>query len=140
MSTIVLFLLGILCAAGWWLWRQGLASKPWLHVGVLAGAPGANAPSVPTAKIGLGVFLAVAGCLFALFVSAYSMRMQMADWWPMPVPTILWLNTGILVLSSIAVSWAKASCRKSDIDRTRMGLVAAFLLALAFLAGQVAAW
>src|SRR5215213_709059 len=85
-------------------------------------------------------FLAVAGCLFALFVSAYSMRMQMVDWWPMPVPGILWLNTGILVLSSVALAWAKASCRQSDVDRTRMGLVAAFLLALAFIAGQVAAW
>jgi len=140
MSTIVLFLLGILSAAGWWLWRQGLASKPWLHVGVLAGAPGANAPAIPTAKIGLGVFLAVAGCLFALFVSAYSMRMQMVDWWPMPVPGIVWLNTGILVLSSVALTWAKASCRHGDVDRTRTGLLAAFLLTLAFIAGQVAAW
>ena len=32
---------------------------------------------MPTAKIGLGVFLAVAGSLFALFVSAYFMRMHM---------------------------------------------------------------
>jgi len=32
--------------------------------------------SLPAAKIGLGVFLAVAGSLFALFISAYSMRMN----------------------------------------------------------------
>ena len=54
--------------------------------------------ALPAAKIGLGVFLAVAGSLFALFVSAYLMRMHMGtDWRPLPVPTLLWLNTGVLV-------------------------------------------
>src|SRR4051794_22266882 len=107
MSIIILFLAAILSAVGWWFWRQGIGSKPWLHVGVLAGSPGANAPVVPAAKTGLGVFLVVAGCLFALVVSAYSMRMQMGDWWPMPVPGILWVNTGILVMSSVALGWAR---------------------------------
>ena len=62
-----------------------------------------------TAKIGLGVFLAVAGSLFALFSSAYMMRMHMgADWRPLPVPPLLWLNTGVLVASSVALHRAQA--------------------------------
>jgi cytochrome c oxidase subunit 3 len=140
MSIIILFLAAILSAVGWWFWRQGIGSKPWLHVGVLAGSPGANAPVVPAAKTGLGVFLVVAGCLFALVVSAYSMRMQMGDWWPMPVPGILWVNTGILVMSSVALGWARVSCRNGAVERMRVGLISAFLFALVFLAGQVAAW
>src|SRR3954470_23994745 len=122
MSAVIIFLAAILSGAGWWLWRQGLTSKPWQHVGLLAGSPGANTPVMPAAKIGLGAFLAVAGCIFALFVSAYSMRMQMVDWWPMPVPAILWFNTGVLVLSSAALGWAKVSCRNEDKDQTQMGL------------------
>ncbi|TIN53594.1 MAG: cytochrome-c oxidase, partial [Mesorhizobium sp.] len=55
--------------------------------------------ALPTAKIGLGVFLAVVGCLFALFTSAYFMRMALSDWQPLPLPRLLWLNTGVLVLS-----------------------------------------
>ena len=35
-----------------------------------------------------GVFLAVVGALFALFVSAYVMRMDMADWRPLPLPLV----------------------------------------------------
>ena len=58
---------------------------------------------MPAAKVGLGVFLAVVGCLFALFTSAYFMRMGLSDWQAMPVPRLLWLNTGVLVLSSVAL-------------------------------------
>ena len=45
---------------------------------------------MPPAKVGLGVFLAVAGSLFALFISAYSMRMELVDWRALPVPGLLW--------------------------------------------------
>ena len=66
---------------------------------------GSVKPVMPTAKIGLGVFLAVVGCLFALFTSAYFMRMELSDWRPLPVPPLLWFNTGVLMLSSVALQW-----------------------------------
>jgi hypothetical protein len=59
----------------------------------------------------LGVFLAVVGSLFALFISAYSMRMNMVDWRALPVPRLLWFNTGVLVMSSIALQWAHMAAR-----------------------------
>jgi cytochrome c oxidase subunit 3 len=37
--------------------------------------------------------------LFALFISAYFMRMQVADWVQLPAPKLLWFNTGVLILS-----------------------------------------
>jgi cytochrome c oxidase subunit III len=49
--------------------------------------------------------------LFALFISAYSMRMSMVDWRALPVPRLLWFNTGVLVLSSVALqrhTWPRA--------------------------------
>ena len=95
---------------------------------------------MPTAKIGLGVFLAVVGCLFALFASAYFMRMELSDWQAMPVPRVLWFNTGILVLSSVALHLAVVASRRDQIDTTRLALVTGGLTALAFLAGQLIAW
>ena len=59
--------------------RQRLISKPWLEQGMIGDLP-AGTPRIPTAKIGLGVLLVALGSLFALFISAYSMRMQMPDW------------------------------------------------------------
>ena len=58
------------------------------------------------------MFLAVVGSLFALFISAYSMRMNMVDWRTLPVPALLWFNTGVLVLSSVALQWAHMAARR----------------------------
>ena len=66
--------------AGWWLSRQRLMAKPWLEAGPVTAFPATEASATHPAKIGLGVFLAVVGALFALLISAYFMRMADADW------------------------------------------------------------
>ncbi len=137
MSVVLVFIVVVAGLAGWWLSRQGLASKPWLEVGV---GPGATVSAVPVAKIGLRVFLVVVASLFALLISAYSMRMQAADWRPLPVPFLLWLNTALLVMSSIALEWARLAARRSEITDVRVGLAAGGVTALAFLVGQAMAW
>jgi cytochrome c oxidase subunit III len=136
MSAIILFMAGIAAIAGWWLSQQRLAAKPWLEEGVIADVRGESAP----AKIGLGVFLAVVGSLFALFISAYSMRMSMADWRALPVPRLLWFNTGVLVLSSVALQWAHVAARRNDMDGVIVGLCAGGAFAVTFLVGQMLAW
>jgi len=136
MSVIILFMAGIAAIAGWWLSQQRLTAKPWLEEGVIADVRGDSAP----AKIGLGVFLAVVGSLFALFISAYSMRMNMADWRALPVPRLLWFNTGVLVLSSIALQWAHVAARRDDMDGVIVGLGAGAAFAVTFLVGQLLAW
>jgi cytochrome c oxidase subunit 3 len=139
-SAVILFMAGIAAIAGWWLSQQRLAAKPWLEEGVLADFRGESASSMPPAKIGLGVFLAVVGSLFALFISAYSMRMNMVDWRTLPVPRLLWFNTGVLVVSSIALQWAHMAARRNDIDGVFAGLLAGGASAVTFLAGQLLAW
>ncbi len=140
MSAIILFMAGIAAIAGWWLSQQRLAAKPWLEEGVIVDLREESTSSLPPAKIGLGVFLAVVGSLFALFISAYSMRMNMVDWRALPVPRLLWFNTGVLVLSSIALQWAQVAARRDDTDGAIIGLCAAGALAVTFLVGQLLAW
>ena len=70
--------------------RHGLGTKPWLETGPAAELAASGTPSLPTAKIGLGIFLAVVGSLLRLIISAYAMRMDMADWRPLPQPRLLW--------------------------------------------------
>src|SRR5437879_8121128 len=131
---------GIASIAGWWLSQQRLGSKPWLEEGVIVDFREGSAPSLPPAKIGLGVFLAVVGSLFALFISAYSMRMNMVDWRALPLPSLLWFNTAVLVLSSVALQWAYMAARRSDIDGVIIGLCAGGASAIIFLIGQLLAW
>jgi cytochrome c oxidase subunit III len=140
MSVILVFLLVIAGFVGWWLSHQRLMAKPWLEQGVIGDIVGLEGSPLPTAKIGLGVFLAVVGCLFALFTSAYFMRMALSDWQALPLPRVLWFNTGVLVLSSIALQCASVAARRGQIDTVRLGLVTAGLTALAFLVGQLVAW
>jgi cytochrome c oxidase subunit 3 len=140
MSAIIVFMAGIAAIAGWWLSQQRLAAKPWLEEGAIDDFCGGSASSVPAAKLGLGVFLAVVGSLFALFISAYSMRMNMVDWRALPVPRLLWFNTGVLVVSSVALQWAHVAARRNDMDGVIFGLCASGASAVTFLVGQLLAW
>jgi len=140
MSVILVFLAVIAGISGWWLSHQRMMVKPWLEQGMEGDFIGLEGSALPTAKIGLGVFLAVVGALFALFASAYFMRMGLSDWRPLPIPRLLWFNTGVLVLSSVALQCALVAARKGQMDTVRFGLVTAGLTAIAFLTGQVLAW
>ena len=58
----------------------------------------------------------------------------------MPVPALLWLNTGVLVASSVALHRAQVAARRGQMGGVRDALLAGGVLALAFLAGQLLAW
>ncbi|MCK1716974.1 cytochrome c oxidase subunit 3 [Bradyrhizobium sp. 141] len=140
MSAIILFLAVLAVIAGWWLSQQRLTAKPWLEEGPIGDFPGGDAMTWPAAKVGLGVFLAVASVLFVLFISAYSMRMDVADWRALPVPRLLWFNTGVLVLSSVALQWSYVAARRDDAEGVMIGLLAGGAAAVIFLGGQLLAW
>jgi cytochrome c oxidase subunit III len=131
---------GIAAIAGWWLSQQRLTAKPWLEEGLSVDLREESTSFLPPAKIGLGVFLAVVGSLFALFISAYSMRMNMVDWRALPMPRLLWFNTAVLVLSSVALQWALVAARRNNIDGVIAGLCAGGAFAITFLVGQLLAW
>src|SRR5260221_13969775 len=95
---------GIFAIAGWWLSQQRLAAKPWLEEGVGVDFREESTSIAPPAKIGLGVFLAVVGSLFALFISAYSMRMTMVDWRALAIPRLLLFNTSVLVFGRVLLT------------------------------------
>jgi cytochrome c oxidase subunit 3 len=140
MSVMLVFLAGIAAVVIWWMARQRLTSRPWLEVGHLEKPVVGERPPIEPIKIGLGVFLAVVGALFSLFISAYLMRVGTNEWWSMPVPRQLWLNTAILILSSIALEWARSEARHGRGNSTRIAIFAAFALAVLFLVGQILAW
>lgn len=140
MSVAILFFGSVALIAAWWLTQQRIATKPWLEEGPNADLRSLDVSQIPKAKIGLAVFLAVVGSLFALFTLAYSMRMHMGDWRPLPMPTLLWINTGVLVLSSVALHRAQVAAGRREAKRMKLDLLAGGGLTLAFLGGQLLAW
>lgn len=117
-----------------------LMVKPWLAGGTVA-TEDSLTEALPAAKIGLWLFLCTISGVFALFMVAYQMRIELTtDWVPVPKPTILWLNTALLVLASVAFEWTKAAARQKKPAGIRASLLAGGLLTMAFLGGQLLAW
>ena len=136
-----LYLLFAIIAVGViWLFRQTVNVKPWVEQASVESAPSGASFPVPPAKVGLGVFLAVATALFALTVCAYFMRMMAADWRTFVFPSVLWLNTGMLIASDLAMRSARTAARRAQMDRIRVMLAAAGFCSFAFLVGQIWAW
>jgi cytochrome c oxidase subunit 3 len=63
-----------------------------------------------------------------------------ADWTTLAVPKELWLNTGMLALSSVAMQWTRVAARRGRIDGVRIGLIAVGGFSFGFLAGQLWVW
>lgn len=122
-----------------WLFRQTVNVQPWqgsVAVHEMPGGPWER----PAAKTALWVFLAVATSLFALFISAYSMRLSFLDWTPLPQPRLLAVNTAVLVGASLAMEWTAHAARRAEFDKVRRRLWASGLLTWGFLAGQLLVW
>jgi cytochrome c oxidase subunit 3 len=118
-----------------------LMEKPWLPgEGQGVSADGKGIFSLPTPQLGLRVFLGVASVLFSLFIVAYVDRMTLADWRPLPDPWLLWVNTALLVASSVAMHRAWIGADRGRIDLVKKGVLAAGGFAFAFLVGQLLAW
>ncbi|HEY6641503.1 MAG TPA: hypothetical protein VIZ63_05145, partial [Povalibacter sp.] len=92
---------------------------------------------LPPQRVGLWIFLAVITSLFGLFISAFFMRMGHGelspDWKPFPEPMILWINTAVLILGSVAMQWARASVAKGEAVATRRALALAGVMTIGFL-------
>ena len=92
-----------------------LAEKPWLTVqGRIDDLHDGAEFFLPTAKVALRLFLAVVGVLFMLLIIAYAGRMAVEDWRPAPPLRLLWLNTAMLVLSSVALQWAVVAIGRAE--------------------------
>ena len=148
MEWTLLFLALLMAVVVWWLVRQTVNVEPWVAGAsvedvesdgirsMAANIGGALRPS----KVALGVFLAVVTSIFALFISAYSIRMEVGDWRPLPEPALLWANTGILVLCSVFLQGAWVAVKRNNVQGVKLGMTLGFLMTMAFMVGQLMAW
>lgn len=139
MTIGLVFLSLVMAVILWWLFRQTVHVQPWQAQGATPDlAVGMTVR--PAAKTALWVFLMVASSLFVLFVSAYAMRLGLADWTPLPRPRLLVFNTALLVGASLATQWAVQAARGAHGERVQRGLALGGLLTVGFLVGQLAVW
>ena len=119
---------------------QKLMKKPWETPG-LAGHDGSDIMQLPDKKVGLWFFIIVMASVFGLFTVAYNMRIEFStDWVAIPKPKLLWLNTALLILASIAFERAKIAAHNKHVRDIKVALVAGGMLTFGFLIGQLLAW
>lgn len=125
-----------------------LAEKSWETPGADGyGEPESYRPAAAT--VGVYVYFGVATVIFTLIAAAYIVRMGLPavmehgasdDWKPMPEPPLLWINTAVLMLSSLAWEAARRSVRREEAPRMRSMALTGNGLGLLFLAGQILLW
>tara|TARA_Y100000590_G_scaffold453455_1_gene598538 strand:+ start:4494 stop:5111 length:618 start_codon:yes stop_codon:yes gene_type:complete len=115
-----------------------IRGKPWLESeDAINNAQLGGSIAMPPVRLALRIFVAVVGVVFSLSVVAYSDRMLLADWKPVPEPTIMWLNLIVLIASSVAMQWAVVGARRDRSSQLEAGLLIGGACSLAFLAGQL---
>jgi len=90
-----------------------------------------------------GIWLALAAILmfFMALVSAYLVRKGTGnDWRAVALPRVLWLNTAVLLLSSIALEASHRAWVRGQASAFRAWWATATALGLFFLVGQYVAW
>lgn len=123
-----------------WLLKQTFNAEPWLAAEAVEESSYQAPFNAKPKLVALTLFLAVVTSFFALIFSAYSLRMGFGDWVPLTEPQLLWTNTAVLVLASVAFQWTRNGASSGVITRLKPGLVATGLLTMAFLVGQLVAW
>ena len=120
---------------------QQLREKPWEPAtGPVVALRDGSTFYLPAATLGLRVFMVVVTVVFSLLIMAYGTRMAFEDWRPAPEVRLLWLNTALLVVGSIAMQWAHAAAQRGKRDSLVIGWLIGGICAIGFLAGQLQAW
>ncbi len=117
-----------------------ITSKPWEHAGEIEGLHDALDDGYAASRTGLFLFLAVVSSFFLLFIITYHTRSLFPDWEVLTDPRILWVNTAVLVLASVAMQLASNAAKHNETGSMRLSLMAGGVLTLLFIAGQLIAW
>ena len=77
---------------------------------------------------------------FAGFTSYYLVRQSSGNWLQFPIPSIFWVSTLIIGLSSMAVQMAHIANRKNNIGTLKLGIGLTFILGTIFCVLQWLGW
>src|SRR5438046_3127693 len=86
------------------------------------GDPGSSFP-LSKGQVGTWILLTAVIMLFAGLSSAYIVLRGVPTWQNIELPFLLWPNTAVLLLSSVALEISKRAIRRNDIQSMKWWLV-----------------
>ena len=106
------------------------------------GGSGDPPSSFPVTKEQIGLWVLLTGIimLFAGLTSAYIVLRGVPAWQNIQLPSLLWPNTIVLLLSSVTIELARRAVCKNRLGSMNRWLGATTVLGALFVIGQLAAW
>lgn len=97
-------------------------------------------PKIPTQKIVLAIGIGSIVMLFAGLTSGYIVRQAEGRWTHFDIPSVFYLSTAIILLSSVTHHLALMAVKKNKLQETKNMLLLTLGLGLAFVFTQFMGW
>src|SRR6478736_4623864 len=121
------------------IWKGG--GEPPKRDDLGGGGSGGRGASRRASFTGLLVLLAAVVMFFAALTSAFIVRRGLSnDWISTQIPRVLWLNTVVLLASSVVLEFARRALKAGQRETFNRLWIGGSVLGVVFLAGQYAAW
>jgi cytochrome c oxidase subunit 3 len=99
-----------------------------------------DGPQADPRRFALLAFLGTVSMLFVGFTSTYIVRESSPDWRPLAPPPVLFVNSLILLASSVCLERARRFLRNWDLPAAQAWLLRTGILGGFFVLGQVLTW
>ena len=113
-------------------WEPSQAKLDNLHTG--------ETLTLSKGKLGLRFIMIVSTIFFCLFIVTYADRMFYSDWKKMPEPSLLWINTVLLLVTSVVFINAQIASKNKDFIKVKKRFFIIGFLSFTFLLGQIFVW
>lgn len=91
-------------------------------------------------KFAMWLFIVTVIMVFGALTSAYIVRQAEGNWTFFDLPQLFWVNTVIIIVSSLTMHWAYRSAKKDNLESVKIATIITTILGLAFMIGQFLAW
>jgi cytochrome c oxidase subunit III len=91
-------------------------------------------------KFAMWLFMVTVFMIFAALSSAYIVRQAEGNWTIFDLPSLFWVNTAVILLSSATLHWAYISARRDNLELVKIATIITAVLGVAFMVGQYLAW
>jgi cytochrome c oxidase subunit III len=122
--------------------RGGIAPPQWPEGFDPGGDGNEFGGPFPVSKgyLAVWVLLTAVTMLFAGLSSAYIVLRGVPAWQNISMPSMVWVNTMVLLASSVAIELARNAVKRGHQGAMKQWLAVSGILGFAFLLGQIAVW
>ena len=118
-----------------------ISQKPWeASQAILDNEHDGKTLAMSKAKLGVRTIMVVSTVIFSLLVVSYADRMLVHDWRSLSQPWLLWINTLILIFTSVAFHKTKVLAERNEFEKLKNSLLLVGFLTFAFITGQLLVW